>query len=352
MRSLRRSKEKWLNSYYLFFPTNTMTKKKNKILTVLRENNPLLNLILRPSTWQSIKQFLKFFVPLSIGLLITNQIVQPLWSPRISEMTISPLYIQLDTADQLNPPKYYGVYKVSYRIQNPLLRRNTSLNLQLPGRTKESSFREPSDAQWIFYYQVQDPHYIIDITEEEIRKKRDSRGFIDIADLTIPIVLQKSGLKQRETSIELFLREETSAGHIDYSFSNPGWYSDNKVMPTFFNGEFYTQPKSTSLGFAINKYTNRTYEVGLITLKSLTDVRVNSLAINGAEKDWICAGPVELSKQSGHVLVELAPHQTINLITIDRFEGESPKWANTFLFRGGESEMCPGIWPHVKDYVN
>ncbi|MBW2974769.1 hypothetical protein KY366_03550 [Candidatus Woesearchaeota archaeon] len=310
--------------------------------------------------WWKTLQISGFLIMLGITLLITNQVVQPLFSPRISEMEITPLHIKLEQSNDFNDIRYFGIYEVSYVIETPFFYNNKPIVVELPGRLDDSTFLE-KNAEWTSYYTLNHPYYIINLSKNLFKKIRGNHGWIDIKLLErkIPLIIKPNAREMRKITVKFWLREEIDSLYRPHlTLQDSDWYSANQIAPTDFKRDFATEPEFIPIGYAVRKPYNSTYEFGLIKIRSLSDIEIENIAIETHDVETVCDGVMPLKKvgKNKYILTTLKPKETKTFFTLTSAKEigknkEIMDYDYVFNFTSSAYPFCYGIWREQKELL-
>ncbi len=162
--------------------------------------------------WLLIVKIIIFIATIFIGI---HQLVQPIYSPRIDSISITPLYVQSDSATwDKSEIQYYKVFKIKYDIL-PTLFFSSTINIKLPQDTtlftSVTGFVEKNPyVEWSDKFP-----YVIDSNKNK----------------SISFRLTTSGLTVKEFPLTLFFREKVELECARLEFSNDKWWSETQTNP-------------------------------------------------------------------------------------------------------------------------
>jgi hypothetical protein len=258
------------------------------------------------NNWGKVVQFLVISV---LGVIISNQIAQPLFFPRLSTFSISePLYVQSDIEN--NEPVYYKVFKITYKIEPSLLPpQNQILTIELPGKEKP-----------FFTKNIELITQLIQ-TSPYVSLPADMKtGFNSTEDLNYKLNLNIStnGFNVKSFDFILFFREATDID-LEYRRDNwHNWWSSDTVYPEIpvVIEQYYSQSK------AIGTYENRTFSFEYLYVTNKNDFPVKDFWIgSNSNTTRVCDGDVELSDRTignkRYFVISLDAHESLKLLTYD-----------------------------------
>lgn len=154
---------------------------------------------------------------LVIGL---HQLVQPIFFPRVSSLTLSPLFIQsqVDTPETGITPTYYRIFKVTYIIE-PTVFSKSDIEIKLPPNveffTPLTKFTEKNP-----YAELSEPN------------EANKMAFLDSNKFkSIKFHISTNGLEVKNFPLTLFFREKIDLGCSNLVFSNDKWWSSQNIPP-------------------------------------------------------------------------------------------------------------------------
>ncbi len=253
--------------------------------------------------------------------IITNQIAQPLMSPRLSTFTVTqPLYVQ--SFD--DGPIYYKIFKISYEIEPALFGLMPQiLTINLPGKINSSMPFE--DIELIGKMRQANPY--ADVVADEEFRKHEHKNFLSVSDLEnkLNIGIFTNGRDVKSFTLNLYFRQKTEIEEI--SPSSPlhhKWWSKSTVFPEIpIVIEKY--PKENSYV----RYQGRCFEIGRTVIENKYDIEIREywfkLPIQIDEKDIvvICDGNFEVNrrwyegKENQYAVFDVDPNERKVIMEVD-----------------------------------
>jgi len=295
---------------------------KNKILKKLEK-------------WWPLFKITAFLITLAVTLFITNQIVQPLRTPRIAGIEVEPLFIQ--SADD----EYYLVTKITYEIEVPLFPKfgSNKIKLQLP-----IQYISQSKIELNTNFKESSPYIKVDIYGNE-----SVFNYVNIQD--IPITIQTTGFVAKKLESNFYVREKLDSdrftgAHIGYS--DRYWWNDLSLYPVM---ECAIATSDHGF-FGYGKYNERYFSFSLVHFKNNCDLEVRGYKYL-LEKDYtVCDENIQFDRLGGKMSFDLAPHEIKNLLFIT--EDKEPTLHNyTLVFDYIYSDNeCLLAWKAYQDFLN
>ena len=257
--------------------------------------------------WQWI-QIWGFVITIIIALFITNQIVQPLFSPRVTNMDITPLYIQSSDKD------YYLVAKVSYLIDVPLFPVDRSINLFLPG-----------NAQLNTQFKEDNPHITVDIFE----KIEGVKNFESLKSISVSV--NTDGFKNKQLTSNFYIVEkldkERLVGRGNIGYSDNYWWNWLSISPIIEC--MVTTPDRSFVGYGT--YGDRKFSFTQIQIRNNCDLEIKGYRMRSDDSELICDDDVELAVGDGYVSFDINPRETKRLILVKE-DNDARIYNHTFTF--------------------
>jgi len=268
---------------------------------------------------RSIKRHWKFLIMLVISVAISDQIVHPLFFPRMSSVTVTPLFIQgnpfFENNSVYNNTDYYLVSKLTYRIDVPLFPiSGNKISLELP--------RSISHQNKIFLLSgfLESNPYITYITPFYMNS-----SFISYEELSGGIVIQinKNGFDLRQIDVNLYVAEKLENPQPSLGISMPLWWSSENLQP--FEQFRVTTGYGNLLGY-IQLKDNETFAVYEYFIKNLGNLEVRGYndRIYGNEYSIVCDGSIHLfgypGKNSQVISIDLQPREMKRLLVIEKVD--------------------------------
>jgi hypothetical protein len=164
------------------------------------------------------KFIITFLVGTVLAIIITNQVVHPMFSPRLSEYTSEPLYIQMKGDDG-----YRLVVELSYTIEVPLFPFKNSIIIRLPN--KEDPFANSDDIEISELNGKDNPYVRIPLFE--------STEQIDKTLKSIELIIDSNGFEIKEVTQEIYLEEKLNSRITEgvIGWQSRYWYNDLALEP-------------------------------------------------------------------------------------------------------------------------
>jgi hypothetical protein len=268
-------------------------------------------------------KLIKIFVTLIFSYIIANQVVQPLFFPRISSITVTPLFIQGNPLFENNSiyknTDYYLVSKLTYKIDVPLfpcfpILGSDKISLELP--------RSISHQNKIFLLSgfLESNPYITYIPPFYINS-----SFISYEELGGQILIQikKWGFDLRQIDVNLYVAEKLENPQPSLGASMPRWWSNENIQP--FEQFQVTRGYGNLLGYMQLK-DNETFVVYEYFIKNLGNLKVRGYndVIYGNEYFIVCEGNIQLfgypGKDSQVIFIDLQPGEMKRLLVIKKVD--------------------------------
>jgi len=270
-----------------------------------------------------IKKHWKFLITIFITLffsgIIANQIVQPLFFPRISSITVTPLFIQgnplFENNSINNNTDYYLVSKLTYKIDVPLFPiSGNKISLELP----RSIFHQ--NKIFLLSGFLESNPYITYITSFYMNS-----SFISYEELggQILIKIKKRGFDLRQIDVNLYVAEKLENPQPSLGASMPRWWSTENLQP--FEQFQVTRGYGNLLGY-IQLKNNETFVVYEYFIKNLGNLKVRGYndVIYGNEYFIVCEGNIQLfgypGKDSQVIFIDLQPGEMKRLLVIKKVD--------------------------------
>jgi len=302
------------------------------------------------------KEIYKFLFEAMIAVLtlilvgiISNQIAQPLISPRLSSFSVSrPLYVQSQIID--DKPVYYKVFKITYNIEPALFAPlPQNLTISLPGKSvTELDFVSAENVELITQLRETSPY--ADVLIHEILR---NENFVDTSrlDNKLNISIKTNGWDVKSISLDLYFREKTEIEERSPSYSDYRWWSSSTISP---ESPIYVLRYGQSLGFS--KSLDGGYQqLNLVTIENINDIPIREYWLEVSNHVFIrvCDESVELSKaglnDKMYVVFDLESHEKKNLTFIEYLGINPPEG---FRIYGTDSLECFFLTKSLKETLN
>jgi hypothetical protein len=248
--------------------------------------------------------------------ILSNQLVQPLFEPRLNSFKVTPEYIQFRENDG-----YFTVFKVSYLIDAPLIPLNKNITLSIPGYHEDYVPLKPCNDIFIeSSYFPFNPY--IEITDDLLSARKN----IDELKGKLTIKLATEPFMSKNVEFDLYLSEKTDLREQGLGLSNYYWWNDQCIDPT----ETYaiTSPYDRLLGYGYVTYTsggNTTYALYERTIKNLNNLEVRGYLVNTDTDSFetICFDGIQLNTRTCKddptkecISIDIEPKQTLKFLVM------------------------------------
>ena len=282
-----------------------------------------------------------------IGGIISNQLIHPLFFPRVNKVTVEPLFIQL--RDDNN--KFYTVFKVNYHIDVPLFPLykvfGTYFNLDAPG-FKESTDFPKCNIFWLGTFYANQPY--VDLPE----KFKENWVNLDEINGKIQINLP---LFFNVKSVEFsgYLAEETVLREQELTISNYYWWNYQCIDSS--QPYAITRPEWQLLGYGEKLDSNtlfRFYEVRVKNLNNL-EVRGYRITLRPYTNSRVCYDFYSVEKimcgNNDCISIDLEPKETKKFLVLEIIKPEEIKDKNVKLNFTSET-ICFGAWKRYLELLS
>ena len=281
--------------------------------------------------------------------IIANQLVQPLFEPRVSDIKYNLASFNCVVNPEDEEVKCYGIFELQYEIEFPLILYNNIIDLHLP-RPKE-----PGNLQIMCDYKKIKPYFNeIDFCED------NSFVNFDKINYTIKLNLMTTALRVRSDTYSLIIRDEVDLSPGNPAFNEPVWYSQNSISPLEVPKKIFTKGPILEVGYLEIKPSNSYYIIYKLSIKSLVDSWINGLPINsqtgGKDYDFVCDEDIKLGivqEKDIHVFItQLGPREEKYFLALSRISQEEfnqtieERYAQVFPMRGRTD--CYDFWNYFK----
>ncbi len=271
--------------------------------------------------WNISKRHSHFLIGTVIGTvclgIISNQAVQPLFTPRISELMVSPLYI-----GNYDEKEYGLVSKLSYSIDLPLFPEcpilgDNSTYLKLPGNRYRNKI-------YLLTGFMENNPYVYFPDEKEFGNRKSYKELKG----KIPIEVTTNAWDVKSLNVDLYISEEVDLKTENGGYSTPYWWSDVTTAPIM---DFNVQSHSYLLAYLHPVWTTGNYDwliVNIIRNKGDLEIRGFKKEVpSGTVK--ICERDIEIVPASiddiDYISIDLKPHEERRVIYVGTLTaGNSP----------------------------
>lgn len=275
---------------------------------------------------------------------LSNELIAPLISPRVSDIKITPIYIQSQEPDNPNAGiKYYTLFDVEYEIELPYFLFTTNFNLKMPGKVKGQSI------DLITSFQENNPYYEINLPQKSL-----SGSFLSYQQLkgVIPIIIKANAREIKKIHAHFIVREESDLHEGTASRSDYFWWTYTTISPIKSTGNIVTSPKMSFVGLGIDKYGNyyRFYDV---LIKSLTDLEIKGLRIPFPHEFEFCNDGIKLDKEFDIIIsIDLEPKESKHILALSRIPADEKLGKTDFVFNFTSEDECYGQWLKYKELTS
>lgn len=274
--------------------------------------------------WRVIQVIIAIF----FVFLFANEIVQPFFFPRVTDIEINPLNIQSEDITNYENISYYIIYEVKYKVLPPLLLVPFGkTELRIPGGKSDN-------IEIAYSLQENNPYY------ELVINKQPYKTFISSSNLSgvFPIKITTSAIEIKNIEIILIIREKidsNSWGSIGASSSY--LWTGTRIKPIISKGDFYATSNPSKLGYALKQSGGAVFKIDSIDVKNLKELEIFGLAIKIGEVDVVCDENINVHIIKDFVLVGLKPNEDKRLLLIKHVGGpgyQIPKYMKSVSFTG------------------
>ncbi len=289
-----------------------------------------------------------FFSGLIITGIISNQLVQPLFTPRLSDMQITPLYVQFFEDGR----EYYTVHRVSYKIEAPVAPFfGNNIDLKVPGYF--SPFEDD-----LIWYPSQKVYLIGSLYEHNPYIKIPTKYFnrstnIDLEDSNgkLRVSLDTGFFSTKEVNFNIYIMEKADIEMSNLAYPNHRWWNHQSVSP---DHEYNIARYGQLLGYATNtRYKedpNLDYHISEDRIKNMNDLPIRGFRVHVQEDYLVCLDGIELNRikecygdTEFCVKLDLDPKETKTLL-IQHTVPASSVSPNSVRINYSSENRCPGLW--------
>ena len=248
----------------------------------------------------------KFIIGTLLVVIISNQAIQPLFTPRISELTVTPLYIANYDL------KGYGlVSKLSYTIDLPLIPwiiGSSRMDLKLPQK-------KYGDNVCLLTGFIENNPYVYFPDEREFS---NSTCYIGL-DSKIPIEVTTNAWSVKSLKINLYVFEELDLEVYGDGYKNPSWQSEMITAPIIYSQVQLKQYEPAHIHTILG---NENFMLVTDVIRNMGDLEIRGFKLyldSGIIR--VCENDIEISHDSDNihgefVYVDLKPRETKRLISV------------------------------------
>jgi len=294
-------------------------------------------------SWRWLTQLI---ITLIVIGFVSNELISPLISPRVSNIKITPLYIQSEQPQ--NPDdmiKYYTLFKVEYEIEFPYILMNNKLDLRLPGK----SIYQNRNIDLITSLQENNPYYEIDLSEEFL----DRGSFLSYEKINgiLPIKIKTNSREIKKIYAKFIIREINDIHGINFERSDHYWWTHSTISPIESTGNMVTHSYMSSIGFGIDQ-RGKYYRFYDLVVKSLTDLEIKGLRISVMERPIFCDEGIELDKEyNKYISIDLQPREIRHILAVSEVPETKKIMETDVVFNFTSETQCYGQWLKYKELV-
>ena len=288
---------------------------------------------------------MKFSITIFMIGFLSNELISPLFSPRIANIEIVPLYIQGDDPETPDETvKYYTIFDVDYEIELPFFPLINKFNLKLPGKSRTQNIDIIISRLEIH------PYYFIDLKEHLLSKGSflpyDTIGGI------LPIRIKSSSREIKKIHIHLPVREENDLHHNTLGISDQYWWTHTNIFPIKTTGNAVTESEMVFIGYGQDQNKNIFKFYDLI-IKSLTNLEIKGLRIPITKNHTFCSDGIKLNKEFGrYISIDLNPREIKHILAYSKTSKKMEDSDILINFYYDYAEECYPAWLEYKEVVN
>ena len=255
----------------------------------------------------------RFIITILITGLLANQLIQPIFTPRVSEVKVEPLYIQF--VDD----HYYSVNKLIYNIEVPLIPIERSIEIKFLKNYKINT-----------KFEKRNPYIDVKVFEDS------KPNFINVDSTNITI--KTNGFKNKNLEQIFYVFDPIDIDTTGwFTYPEDFQWSDSKLN-TGYPCQIIHSNNYQVLGYGKNMY-GRYEQFFLISIKNRCNLEIRNFKLDINEnKDnsqtTICDGENEGRANKNSILIELRPGEIKNILFVKDFLSEFDKRfiTNTSIF--------------------
>ena len=299
-----------------------------------------------------LRWWISFIVTLFVSGLLANQLVQPLFSPRISDYNIAPMYIQSLRDDE--KVDYYVVSMATYSIDVPLLRSNTKRNLRLISGHKDYDYYLQSNMDLICHLQEDSPYVLLDY-----KGVCKNSNYVDIKDINAKITAKiiPNGFEIKNVKSILYIREKLDyVSESNIARDDPTWWTTSIIHPSGIKRDLVSRG-SRLLGLGILEDNNVTFKFTELVIKNEADLPIKGYKVkvdlNEKSYNEVCYDGMRLSteriRDDEYLSVNLEKGQSKKFLVIDKADEYIIKYADITRFTFKGYSFCSDGWLKYKE---
>lgn len=293
-------------------------------------------------TWK----WFNILITIIIAGILSNQVVTPLFYPRVSEIKITPLAIWgIEPNNPTQAVHNYILFDVDYEIELPMdWRDEFHFSLRMPGKENYNDI-----IALITPFQENNPYYEVDFSEE-----LKSDNFISREQLEgqIPITIKANAWEIKKINAHFIIREKIDLTFSNIGRSDPYWWTDATILPIQSRRGIVTDPHGSLIGYGIDQYGNY-YRFYDWVIKSLTDLEIRGLRVPINENQILCDDSIRLDKEyDKFVSIDLEPKETRHMLMFSRVKDPEREIRDShFIFNFTSETDCYGKWLKYKEII-
>jgi len=272
---------------------------------------------------------------------LSNELVSPILSPRISEIKITPLYIWgMEPTDPNKEIEYYTIFEVNYDIEMPFFLFDEKINLRMPGR------QSYNNVDLITSLQEKNPYYEINLPDEDI-----SGIFVTYQKLNgeVPIIIKASKREIKTIQARFIVREKMRFHPSSIERSNPYWWTLTSISPIDSIGTEVSFSQMSLIGFGLDQKGNY-YRFYDMIVKSSTDLEIKGLRRGVTEDPVFCSDGIELTKEfDKYISIDLKAKEVKHILAVSKVPETKRILENEFVFNFTSEDECYGQWLKYKE---
>lgn len=276
--------------------------------------------------------------------ILTNQLVQPLVSPRVEDISIKPLYIQT-MGEYPKLPDYYAVFEVTYNIAIPLFPFYRNITLKLPGEdvTGENLY-------FITQMLRKNPYFNLGLDERFLGTFLSYKGIAG----SIPIIISINAFEAKKIDVKFLVAEKIDFNEASIAQSDFYWWTDTTIAPEIINRNIITWPYGSILGYGRRKPLGVFRSFHDEAIKNLANIEIRGHKIRVGKGSIWCYEGIEQSTEhledGDYISIDLEPRETKHLLVLTPIDSSDVN-KKSFQFDYWSETECPGAWLKYKELM-
>ncbi len=284
-------------------------------------------------------RLIQLFITLVFIVFLSNEIIAPLISPRITEIKISPMNIWGMEASAIEEEiNYYTLFDVDYEIELPFFLWTKHINLRMPGE-------KSSNIDLVTSFQENNPYYKINLPEKDM-----SGSFLSYEKFKgfVPIIIKANSREIKKIHVNFIVREKNEPHPISIKRSDPYWYTVTTISPKDSTGNDVSHPEMSLIGYGQDQHGNY-YGFNDLVIKSMTDLEINGLRIEVTEDTILCSEGFELIKEyDKYISIDLQAKEMKHILALSRVPEKRGILNEEVTFNFTQESLCYGAWLKYK----